>query len=86
MSRATCDFVDGNVGGSFNHTDAIIARANNRFGDLHVVGVADMDAIGVGAFIGGRDTDVTHPNVLALSDGHMKTLAVGGSDTFDDSI
>lgn len=45
-----------------------------------------MDAVGVRAVIRGRDMNVTHPDVLALSDGHVKTLAIGGSDAFDDSI
>lgn len=86
MSRATKDFIDGNVCRSFNHPDAIISSANVRLGDLYIVGVADMNSIGVGACCRGNNMDVTHPNVLALSDCNVKTLAVQGSESHQDSI
>lgn len=54
MSRATQNFVDGNVGRPLDHPDAIITGADNGSAYPHIVGVANMDAIGVWAICRGK--------------------------------
>lgn len=76
MSRATSDFLDTNVAGSSDHTNAIITCANITFGYLHYVRLTDMNAISVGAFIRGSDIEVIQSNVLASSDEIMEPFAI----------
>lgn len=76
MSRSAKDFVDGNVGGSLNHTDAVVPGGNVSSGNPHVVRVAYVDAVGVRACSGRFDMDPAHPNVLAVCDENVHSLRV----------
>ncbi|TQE06567.1 hypothetical protein C1H46_007809 [Malus baccata] len=86
MSGATDYVVDGNVGGSLNHADAIITSGNVSSGNLDIVGVANVDAVSVGACSRGRDIHSANPNILAVSDEKVNSFAVEGTNASNDPV
>lgn len=79
MTRSTGQFVDCNVGGSLDNGDAIVTCANGSFSYSHIVRVANMDTISVGAVCRGTYMKVACPDVLAVSDEQMSPFAIKGS-------
>lgn len=86
MSRATKNFVDGNVGGSFDHSNAIITSANDSFAYFHIVGGANMNSISIWAICWGKHMKLPQPNVLALSYEDVNSFAVSRCKASQHSI
>ena len=76
MSGATLNLVDGNIGGAFDHANAIIAGANDGLAYSHIVGGADVDAVGVRAIPRSKHMEVPQPNVLAPSYENVDSFAI----------
>lgn len=85
MSRSTGYFIDCNVGGSLDHRDAIITSADDSPSYFHIVGMANVDAISVGAIFGSNYVNLAHPNIITVSDENMYPFAVEGSDASQNS-
>lgn len=80
MSRSTGYFIDCNVGGSLDHRDAIITSSDDSPSNSHIVGMANVDAIGVGAISGSKYVNPADPDIITVSDENMNTFAVEGSN------
>lgn len=55
-------------------------------GDLDIVGVADVDAISVGACSRGGDIHSANPNILAVSDEKVNSFAIEGTNASNDPV
>jgi hypothetical protein len=63
--------------------DAVVAGGDGGVPDGDVDGVADVDAVRVGAVAGRLDAHLVHQHVLALEDVHVEELAVEQRDAAD---
>lgn len=78
MSRPASNLADGDVAGSSNHTNTIVSGSDDAFGYLHQTGLADMNAICVGAVGWSSDNEFCKPNILAVSNEVMEPFAIKG--------
>ena len=70
------DVPDEHVRGAGPQGDAVVAGAGGGVEDAHVPGVADLDAVGVGAVRRRDDPDALDRHAAAVEDGHVEFLAV----------
>lgn len=83
MAGPTNDPRDVDICAPVSQRYAVVARAYDRVGDLHVPRVADVDSVGVRAVVWGRDMDVFHIHILGVVDVEMEHLAVQGGYALD---
>jgi len=86
MSRTTIDIVDGNLVGSVYYGNTIISGFNGVFGYSNTDGVADMNSIGVGAFIWCSELKSSESDVSTISHKYVKPFGVYGFNILYNSI
>ena len=80
MSRATSNLFNADIGASLNHSNAVITGADNTSGYFHLIGLAYMDSIGVGARRRRSYMKIFCPDILGQNDGYVETHGVNRGD------
>ena len=76
MARAACNSFKPHVGGAWTDGDAIVAGSDVWAENSNVIGLFDMNSIGVRAVLVGNHLHTLKLDVLAFMDDYMKHLAV----------
>ena len=80
MSRAAGYISDADIGASTYDAKAVIPSANDTVWYVHLIGLAYMDSISVGAVGRGEYTKIFCPDVLGQNDGYVETHGVNRGD------
>jgi hypothetical protein len=80
VTRSAGEAVDGDEAAPGADGDAVVARGDNRVGDLHVLALPDVDAVRVGAVPGGNDGQLLHPDGPAGDDHDVHLRAVHAAE------
>ena len=80
MSRATGYISDVDIGASTYDANAIITSADDTIWYIHLIGLADMDSVSVGAVGRGKYTKIFGLDVLGQNDGYVETHGIHRGD------
>ena len=80
MARAAIHACDVHVGDSVSYGDAVVSSGDACTGDSDVVGITEVDAVGVGAAFRSCGVDVVYGYVVAVVDVKVELFAVDGMD------
>ena len=76
MSGAACDVLDMDIGSAGADGDAVVAVGDDGVGDEDVLGVLDVDAVGVGAQRGGANGQAVDVHASAAVEPEVGLRAV----------